>query len=123
MANNFISGITNTNVNYLTPNSSQKVNERKFKVIDYSNPSSNYNTKDINYFSPTNPPQNKNQFLYNTMNQPSYNIPIQPSNQIPQTNKPLNNYNPNLNKKNTFNNNNNTLIALRLEEQCTARDL
>ena len=116
MANNFISGITNTNVNYLTPsnnNNTQKVNERKFKIIDYSSNTPNYNptTKDINYFSPTNPSsqQNKNQFLYNTMNQPSY-IPIQPSNQISQTNKPLNNYNPNLNKKNTFNNNNNALF-------------
>ena len=113
IANNFISGISNTNVNYLTPNSSQKVNERKFKVIDYSNPSSNYNTRDINYFSPTNPPQNKNQFLYNTMNQPPYTMQIQSSNQNAQMNKPLNNYNPNLNKKNTFNSNTNNALFNR----------
>ena len=107
MANNFISGITN--VNYLTP--SQKVNERKFKVIDYSNPSSNYNS--MNYFSPTNPSsqQNKNQFLYNTMNQPPYTMPIQSSNQ--QMNKPLNNYNPNLNKKNNCRNNTNNALFNR----------
>ena len=114
LTNNFISGIANANINYLIPNSNnnnsinKENNERKFKIIDYST-NTNQNiqnttnfTRDLNYFSPVNPSnQNKNQFLYNTMN-PTYGVSIQNSSSSSSMNKPINNYNPNLNKKNHY---------------------